>query len=134
MVEEVDRAEATRLALVPEDTPRNRLFLRYLKSAEGTLDRALKALARLQADRAKAEASGGEGATETMPEPVLPSEPNPTAPPVPDLMGDGCCADTPGGLPSPAGVEWREGSLTLGSEGEVVLPVAVGLAGSGPGR
>jgi hypothetical protein len=45
------RAGAKIRALAPADTPRNRLLLRYMKSAETFFDRSRKTLAKLQKDR-----------------------------------------------------------------------------------
>jgi len=58
MFEVIDAAEregAKDRALVPYDTPENRLFLRYMKSAGTGFDRTLRTLTKLQADRKKAE-------------------------------------------------------------------------------
>ena len=52
-VDAMSRAGAKLRAQAPADTPRNRLLLRYMKSAETAFDRARKTLAKLQKDRRK---------------------------------------------------------------------------------
>jgi hypothetical protein len=54
------RAGAKVRARAPEDTPRNRLLLRYMKSAENTLDRGVKTLTKLQKEREKAAEAEAE--------------------------------------------------------------------------
>jgi hypothetical protein len=49
------RIAARDQALILHDTPKNKLFLRYARAAEQSLEKAVKTLAKLQADRKKAE-------------------------------------------------------------------------------
>ena len=58
------RAGAGIRALVPADTPANRLFLRYMKSTESGFDRAIKTLAKLQSDRKKEAQKEAESANQ----------------------------------------------------------------------
>ena len=75
------RAGAKLRAQAPADTPRNRLLLRYMKSAETAFDRARKTLAKLQKDRKKeAENDAGTEAFEA-PKTDLPNEPSVVAKP-----------------------------------------------------
>jgi hypothetical protein len=53
-VDAKSRAGAKIRAMAPADTPRNRLLLRYMKSAETLFDRSRKTLAKLQREREKA--------------------------------------------------------------------------------
>ena len=48
------RAEASALAMVLDDTPKNRLIMRYMRSAELAQNRAMRTLTVLQNDRKKA--------------------------------------------------------------------------------
>ena len=70
MFEVIDAAEregAKDRAMVPYDTPENRLFLRYMKSAGTGFDRTLRTLTKLQADRKKAEENEARLAREADP-------------------------------------------------------------------
>ena len=53
-VDAQSRAGAKVRAQAPANTPRNGLLLRYMKSAENTLDRGVKTLTKLQKERGKA--------------------------------------------------------------------------------
>ena len=70
------------MAMVPKDTPENRFFLRYAKSAESGFDRALKTLAKVQAERQKMQEKEIEPEPQKAPEPALQNEANSGANPV----------------------------------------------------
>jgi hypothetical protein len=53
-IDPASRAGASNRAMVPIDSPQNRLTLRYRKAAETSFDRSLRALQKLQSDRQKA--------------------------------------------------------------------------------
>ena len=75
------RAGAKLRAMTLEDTPQNRLLLRYMKSAETTFDRAVKTLAKLQKERKKAAETEAETEAEEAHKADLRSEPNVVAQP-----------------------------------------------------
>ena len=70
-VDEASREGASRRAEVLADTGQNRLMLRYMRSAEMTLDRSLKTLQTLQKERAKRVAEGPEAGLPNEADPVV---------------------------------------------------------------
>ena len=81
--DEASREGASRRAEVLADTGQNRLMLRYMRSAEMTLDRSLKTLQKLQKERAKRVAEE--------PEVGLPNEANPAVqPPLKEEAAESC--------------------------------------------
>ena len=72
------RAESRFRALIPADTPQNGLLLRYMKSAETTLERSLKTLAELQETRQKAQENAEDDGTTSPPNVELRNEPKAT--------------------------------------------------------
>jgi hypothetical protein len=90
-VDAKSRAGARLRAQATADTPRNRLLLRYMKSAETAFDRARKTLAKLQRDRAKADETAAKREASEARKVGLRNEPNVTAPePSKELVPGSC--------------------------------------------
>jgi hypothetical protein len=73
------RAGAKLRALAPADTPRNRLLLRYMKSAETLFDRSRKTLAKLQKERRREAENDAKSEVEEAQKTDLRNEPNAVA-------------------------------------------------------
>ena len=70
------KAGAKVRAMAPADTPRNRLLLRYMKSAEMLFDRSRKTLAKLQKERQKRAENEAEMEAEEAPKTEFRNEPS----------------------------------------------------------